>query len=364
MALVISGVYFTPEVSTPDRARLLNVVRSIDPTITREQLDDWIDNMREDLLRRIYYETDTNLGSQSQPPAPGFASVDKTWRFARRIDPWITKEEVADFIRKQSIDQDLQRARRLGTFLTTGALDQIELDLADFSTKAGKYDRVSMYGYEKGGPVPRFALVAIDNFSKKIAVVPVAKKKQQPIVRALDDVVNTLGKPVRFVCDEGTEFDNGSVLAYCRDRGIKIVFLRSYVNTVERVIGTLKAMLFPRIKLGGRPWTHYLPSVVAQYNQTVHSTTGLTPNAAHDEANNQGVFKHVTKGRRFLKKVRQGRRPPLDVGDMVKIQVPHSNVRRINMAQYGPRPYRVQEVVSDASGLLRYRVADRRDTSC
>ena len=138
MALVISGVYITPEVSTPDRARLLNVVRSIDPTITREQLDDWIDNMREDLLRRIYYETDTNLGSQSQPPAPGFASVDKTWRFARRIDPWITKEEVADFIRKQSIDQDLQRARRLGTFLTTGALDQIELDLADFSTKAGK----------------------------------------------------------------------------------------------------------------------------------------------------------------------------------------------------------------------------------
>ena len=105
---MISGVYFTPEVSTPDRARLLNVVRSIDPTITREQLDDWIDNMREDLLRRIYYETDTNLGSQSQPPAPGFASVDKTWRFARRVDPWISKEEVADFIRKQSVDQDLQ----------------------------------------------------------------------------------------------------------------------------------------------------------------------------------------------------------------------------------------------------------------
>ena len=107
--------------------------------------------MREDLLRRIYHETDVDLGSQNRPPAPGFSSVDKTWRFARRVDPWITKEEVAAFIRKQSIDQDLQRARRLGTFLTTGALEQIEIDLADFTTKAARGDRVSMYGWEQGG---------------------------------------------------------------------------------------------------------------------------------------------------------------------------------------------------------------------
>jgi hypothetical protein len=29
------------------------------------------------------------------------------------------------------------------------------------------------------------------------------------------------------------------------DAGIEMVFLRSYVNTAERVIGTLKGMLFP-----------------------------------------------------------------------------------------------------------------------
>ena len=146
--MVINNLYFNPLASTPDRARLLNIARAWDPGITREQLDNWIDNMREDLLTRIYYETDTDLGSQNRPPAPGFASVDKTWRFARRVDPWITKEEVAAFIRKQSIDQDLQRARRLGTFLTTGALEQIEIDLADFTTKAARGDRVSMYGWE------------------------------------------------------------------------------------------------------------------------------------------------------------------------------------------------------------------------
>ena len=70
------------------------------------------------------------MGSYPLPQAS--PRSDKTWQYARRVDPRIPREEVADFIRKQSIDQGVQRARRLGTFLPTGALDQIELDLADF----------------------------------------------------------------------------------------------------------------------------------------------------------------------------------------------------------------------------------------
>ena len=47
----------------------------------------------------------------------------------------------------------------------------------------------------------------------------------------------------------------------------------------------------------------------------------------------------------------------MNVGDLVKIMVPHSTVRRINTANFGPRPYRVEEVVTDSSGLKPYRVA-------
>ena len=55
-AMVINYIYFDPLASTPDRARLLSIARAWDPGITREQLDNWIDNMREDLLTRIYYD--------------------------------------------------------------------------------------------------------------------------------------------------------------------------------------------------------------------------------------------------------------------------------------------------------------------
>ena len=69
---------------------------------------------------------------------------------------------------------------------------------------------------------------------------------------------------------------------------------------------------------------------------------------ALDESND-AVRNKVMRSKRFRKRIR--------MGDLVKIMVPHSTVRRINTANFGPRPYRVEEVVTDSSGLKRYRVA-------
>jgi hypothetical protein len=325
----IRSVYFNPLTSSPDRGKLLAAVRLVDPSVTREQLDDWLETEREQTLTKVYYNP------------RGFGSIDRTFRDARRIDPWITREEVADFLRAQSIKQDLDKKRRLGTFLATAAREQIDIDVADFSNYGGV----------------RYGLVAIDDFSKKLCVVPLESRRGADMVQALDVVIQTLGVPVRFVSDEGGEFDNNAVLTYLRDMNVAIVFLRSYVNTAERVIGTIKTMLFPRVERLKRPWTDFLEDVVGIYNNTVHRTTGLTPNEAALDESNDAVRNKVMKSKRFRKKIRMGRRPPLDAGDLVKIMVPHSTVRRINTANFGPRPYRVEEVVTDSSGLKRYRVA-------
>ena len=58
------------------------------------------------------------------------------------------------------------------------------------------------------------------------------------------------------------------------------------MNTAERVIGTLKTMLFPRVERLKGPWTDFIEDVVGIYNNTAHRTTGLTPNeAALDRSN-------------------------------------------------------------------------------
>ena len=86
------------------------------------------------------------------------------------------------------------------------------------------------------------------------------------------------------------------------------------MNTAERVIGTIKTMLFPRVERLKRPWTDFLGDVVGIYNSTVHRTTGLTPNEAALDESNDAVRNKVMRSKRFRKRIRMGRRPPLDAG--------------------------------------------------
>ena len=124
---------------------MLAAVGLVDPSVTREQLDDWLDRDR------------AGAGPhQGLLQSSRLRQHRSNLRDARRIDPWITREEVADFLRAQSIKQDLDKKRRLGTFLATAAREQIDIDVADFSNYGGV----------------RYGLVAIDDFSKKLCVVP------------------------------------------------------------------------------------------------------------------------------------------------------------------------------------------------
>ena len=109
---------------------------------------------------------------------------------------------------------------------------------------------------------------------------------------------------MRFVSDEGGEFADNAVLTYLRDVNVAMVFLRSYVNTAERVIGTSKTMLFPRVERLRRPWTDFLDDVVGIYNNTVHRTTGMTPSEAALGESNDAVRNTVMKSKRFRKRIR------------------------------------------------------------
>ena len=75
----------------------------------------------------------------------------------------------------QSIKQDLDKKRRFGTCLATAACEQIDIDVADFSNYGGV----------------RYGLVAIDDFSKKLCVVPLESRRGTDMVQALDVVIQT-----------------------------------------------------------------------------------------------------------------------------------------------------------------------------
>ena len=62
-------------------------------------LDAWIEGNCKKVLAKVYY----------YDPKRGFGSIEKTWRIARQQDPWITRDDVAGFIRKHTIKQVFER---------------------------------------------------------------------------------------------------------------------------------------------------------------------------------------------------------------------------------------------------------------
>ena len=302
-----------------------------------------MDELRNELLREVYYN-----------PRTGFRSIDETLRQARALNndrqaraqrlrqPYtsvrVDREDVKRFLESQEVRQQTVRRRREGSYVATAAREEFECDLAEF-------------GEGFGGGV-RYALVCVDVFSKKCAAVAMSDKRSQTTADALRQCFSELGVPVRVYTDEGSEFQNSTVESLLTSLNVALVTTRGYANFVERMIRTLKERLRIRHLTFGEPWDKLLPDVVKQYNDQAHSATRMAPKLAALDENNDTVRA------RLQKRAKPSRRPPLAVGDIVRIARPHTAGRRVRDVQFGAEAYPVQEIVHEG-GVKRYRVNER-----
>jgi hypothetical protein len=236
------------------------------------------------------------------------------------------------------VRQQTVRRRREGSYVATAAREEFECDLAEFGDGFG------------GGA--RCALVCVDVFNKKCAAVPMVDKRPQTTAAALRQCFSELGVPVRIYTDEGSEFQNSTVEPMLASLNVALVTTRGYANFVERMIRTLKERLRIRHLTFGEPWDRLLPAVVKQYNDQAHSATRMAPKLAALDENPDLVRA------RLQKRAKPSRRPPLVVGDIVRIARPHTAGRRVRDVQFGAEAYPVQEIVYEG-GVTRYRVNER-----
>ena len=96
------------------------------------------------LLRQIYYNPDTGFGTQAD-----------TLRQARAIDSTVTASDVQQFMRAQTLTQ-FRPVRGKNSFVAPEARFQYQFDVA--------------YMQAVSGGAYKFALIAIDVFSKKLMV--------------------------------------------------------------------------------------------------------------------------------------------------------------------------------------------------
>ena len=245
----------------------------------------------------------------------GFRFDDLSKRSGRSV------AEVRQFLNNQEINQT--KRRRLNSFVAPYAGYQIQVDLADFS----RFKPPSVY---------RYALVAIDVFSKKIAAVPLRRKEARYTAQALDHVIAELGIPTSIATDQGTEFQQ-QFAAKLRYYDIKHIVLRTYAVFVERAIGTLKNRIIMRQRAFPKPWPVFLDEVVKQTNSMPNRTTGVAPDEAEDKEKEvlDALLKHAKHRKSY---------EPLNIGDTVRVAL---KVKPDATANVWSAPRKIEEISNE-----------------
>jgi hypothetical protein len=153
----------------------------------------------------------------------------------------------------------------------------------------------------------------IDIFSKKGDVEPMKRKDSVSVYKALIKMFETMGFPMSIYSDDDAAFKS-NVKDFFDSEGITHITTRTHANVTERFIRAIKNMLHDRIRNTDRQWQDMIPYIINKYNNTVHTSTGLTPNQGHNDNNRVSVATSLAIHSNYKRKY-----PSLSVGDKVKI---------------------------------------------
>ena len=127
----------------------------------------------------------------------------------------------------------------------------------------------------------RYIFIIIDNYSKYLWAIPLKNKYSQTITNEFSIILSTSKRrPLKIESDRGTEFYNSIFQNFLKSKNIHHYsrFTDKGPSIAERVIRTIRNLLKKPVFLkGNADWLSELPSVIKQYNKTIHSSTKMTP---------------------------------------------------------------------------------------
>ena len=175
-------------------------------------------------------------------------------------------------------------------------------------------DLADMRALSKENEGVNFLLLVIDIFNKYGWIKPLKNKEGETIVKALKEIFKESGRrPEKLWTDKGREFFNKNVK--------NLVYLYATENEekssiAERWIRTMKEKMFKYFTdYNTNKYIDVLPDLVEDYNNTVHSSTKLTPVEASKEKNELTVWRNLYPDRYKTSRLN----PKFSVGDEVRI---------------------------------------------
>ena len=197
----------------------------------------------------------------------------------------------------------------------------------------------------------RYIFVIIDNYSKYLWGIPLKNKYSQTITNEFSNILTiSKRKPLKIESDRGSEFYNSIFQNFLKAKNIHHYsrFTDKGPSIAERVIRTVPSLLQkPVFEKRRADWLSELPSVNKQYNNTIHSSTKMTPNQASKKSNEKAVFDN-------LRDDRQKQQPKYKLGQLVRT----ADIKRVfskgDSTNWSYKLYTITEIIYDT--IPSYRI--------
>ena len=179
-------------------------------------------------------------------------------------------------------------------------------------------DLADMRAFAKYNNGNTFLLLVIDTFNKYGWIIPLKDKKGETVVKAFKTIFEEGRIPEKLWTDKGKEFYNKKMdnLRKLYDIELYSTENEEKSSIAERWIRTMKEKMFKYFTDNNTyKYIDQLPDLVEDYNNTVHSSTKLTPVEASKEKNELTVWRNLYPDRYKTSRLN----PKFSKGDEVRI---------------------------------------------
>lgn len=207
-----------------------------------------------------------------------------------KAEQWLTQQEPFSLHRPV-------RKKFLRRKVTAPFERQLQTDLIDLAHIAKDND-----GY-------RYLLTAIDVFSRKAFVEILKRKDCATVTNAFEAMLKKMGfQPKSVHSDQGSEFIGAKFRSLMRRKGINFFTSKDSTikcGTIERFNKSLMSKLYRMFtKRNSYRFIENLPNILHSYNNTRHSSIGISPEQVNHTNKEQIWLKlYATPTKKFVKKL-------------------------------------------------------------
>ena len=179
-------------------------------------------------------------------------------------------------------------------------------------------DLADMRAFAKDNKGINFLLLVIDTFNKYGWIIPLKDKTGETMVKAFKTIFEEGRTPRKLWTDKGREFYNKDMGGLLKLNDIELYSTENEEKSsiAERWIRTMKEKMFKYFTDNNtNRYIDVLPDLVEDYNNTVHSSTKLTPIEASKKKNELTVWRNLYPDRYKINNLT----PKFSVGDEVRI---------------------------------------------